>query len=256
MSLIGEALKKAHMEALRQESSTGRLYRLPGGVDMPERGSRRAMLVMIVASNLIIVSAIVIAAWAFSRTSQSKDSAIAVSSIAVEAPRPQTVAAPPVVAPAPVTAVDKPVPHQAERIPAPERPALAPPDEAKPAIARAAAPEGDEPVAEPRPLPRLSRKAPATAIALPAEDDGVRARSDKPRRGLVNGRTYARMARTSDGYELTLYGLSIAGDRGVALLNGRVLSEGDRIGDFTVGAIERGRVEIRDGEFRIYLTMR
>jgi hypothetical protein len=84
----------------------------------------------------------------------------------------------------------------------------------------------------------------------------VRPRSEKPRRGLVNGRTYARTARTSDGYELTLYGLSIAGDRGVALLNGRVLSEGDRIGDFTVGSIERGRVEIRDGDFRIYLTMR
>lgn len=250
MSLISEALKKAHMEALRQESSTGRLHRLPGGVDMPERGSRRAMLLMIVASNLIVVSAIVIAAWFFMRT-QTNDGAIVVSSIAAQAPRPQTLATPPVVTPAPATAADD---RQAERPAAPRR--TAPRQETKPATAPAATPEVDEPIAPPRPLPRLSRKLPAAQDAPPRETEPVRARSEKPQRGLVNGRTYARTARTSDGFELTLYGLSIAGDRGVALLNGRVLSEGDRIGDFTVGTIERGRVEILDGEFHIYLVMR
>lgn len=253
MSLIGEALKKAHMEALRQESSTGRLYRLPGAVDMPERGSRRAMLLMIVASNLIVVSAIVSATWFFMRTSQTKDGAIVVSSIAAEAPRPQTLAAPPIVTPEPAAEAVNPVPRQAERPAAPER--TAPRRETKPATTPAT-PEVDEPMATPRPLPRLSRKAPAAQDAPLRETEPVRARSENPQRGLVNGRTYARTARTSDGYELTLYGLSIAGDRGVALLNGRVLSEGDRIGDFTVGTIERGRVEIRDGEFHIYLVMR
>jgi hypothetical protein len=234
MSLISEALKKAHNEAMRQDSTGARVIHAPGAVDFPrEPQSRRPLIVAIAVANLLLVIVVSLGVYhVISRGTASGATETPVLTAAVETP---------------VTAQSNAVAAQIETTPAPaassaEAISLPPRAVTSPAPTAAA-------VAEEQ-TPTESRVAPQRL-----ERDEPPPQSTVHRTGLVHGQTYMRSIPTVGGSDIVLNGVSVVGDRGVALINGRMIREGERVGGFTVGKISGRQVELRTDGLQVYLRL-
>lgn len=223
MSLIGEALKKAHLEAIRQDGSGAGLAHTPGVAHYRQlRGETRpGWSRILVASNVVL--ALVVAAIVF-WPKNSEDSPAppptklaeqSASRAAVAQPLPRT----------PLETAETSV----DEISATAAPQLAP---------TAVPPPVEHAPAEPAPPP------PAPA---PAQSRAVD--------GLVSGQTYMGSVPVPGGNDLVLNGMSVSGGGGVALVNSRMVRSGDRIGPFTVGTIGDRKVELAYKGITIYLKM-
>lgn len=230
MSLIGEALKKAHLEAVRQDGSSAGLAHTPGVAHYRQRHSARTgWSTALVVSNVVlalIVAAVVLWRWN-DRPLQNPAPAIPAQSTSV----PATVEALPLPAAETGNAV-------ATELPAIETPRVGS-TEPRPAAVEEEI-SRPEPVAEPVTPPPV-RPAPAPS---PRSVDG-----------LMAGQTYMRSIPVPGGQDLVLNGMSVSGGVGVALINSRMVRTGDRIGPFTVGSIGERRVELGYKGITIYLKM-
>jgi len=194
MSIISEALKRAHIEAVRQDRVQARLYRTPGVADYPTRESRRRVALALLATNAALVGIVGFMVW--SRREAPLRSASA--RVIPDAPRALPAPAPSIVAAVPVAPKEQP--REAPKVPSPS--------------------------------------------AVVSERDG-----------LVAGRSYSERLTSKRGEELVLSGITIAGDRGAALMNGKVLWEGERIGSFVVNKVARDRVELQYRDIVVYLRL-
>lgn len=235
MSLISEALRKAHTEAMRQDSAGARVFHTPGSVDFPrEPQSRRPLIMAIAVSNLllvVVVSLVVYHVIARGTTSGATETPVLTAAVEPVSAQPQAAATQgettPVPAASPVEETSTPTP----------RPVTSPAPEAT-VVAESQAPTEPRVVAQ-----RLER------------DETPSPQSTVHRTGLVNGQTYMRSIPTVGGSDIVLNGVSVVGDRGVALINGRMVREGERVGGFTVGKISGRQVELRTDGLQVYLRL-
>jgi hypothetical protein len=236
VSLISEALRKAHTEAMRQDSAGARVFHTPGSVDFPrEPQSRRPLIMAIAVSNLLLVVVVSLVVYhVISRGTASGAAETPVLTAAVEPPvfaQSQAAVAQPESTPVPAAS------------PVEETPTPAPRPVTSPAPAAAV-------VAEER-SPTESRVAPQKI----EHDEPAPTPPTRHRTGLVNGQTYMHSIPTVGGSDIVLNGVSVVGDRGVALINGRMVREGERVGGFTVGKISGRQVELRTDGLQVYLRL-
>ncbi len=240
MSLIGEALKKAHLEAVRQDGSSARLAHTPGVAQyrQPHPAGRRWWTTALVASNILL--ALIVAAAVVWKTSGSTESS---ASAPPGATSNATGAAPPTVI-------------AAASSPPGERPGLS--ATATPAEAAVTATSSREALARHEPAavvaPTLS-STPAQKEPAVAETPAPRSTAPRTVDGLVAGQTYMRSVPVPGGSELVLSGMSVVGERGVALINSRMVRAGDRVGPFVVGTIADRRVALDYKGITVYVKM-
>lgn len=242
MSLIGDALKKAHLEAVRQDGRRLHLAHTPGVAHYRSTAPSpsRPWLALFC---LNVALAIAVAALAFWAWQQRQD------------------------APAPVPAVQSTTPPFTQASVQPSSVKAEPVPVAEPAAARVSndAPAPKRSV-EPAPPPAIVESVTTT---MPVEEHTVAhgqveispafsepaTRSGRTRGGLVDGQTYMRTLPVPGGTELVLNGMSIAGGRGVALINGRMLREGDQVGPFRIERIANRRIELSYEDITVYLRL-
>lgn len=247
MSLVSEALKKAHLEAVRQERQPVYRFRSPGSVDFPAqaRASRRKLISVIVLSN---VSVVAVGAFVVFMLMDGRDSAAvpsaATAAMGIAAPLPVPAPAPPpdakiALAPAASNAAAEVAPSAVKK---PRKTATATKAQSQvPLIAeKRETTSQSEDVSSPDPAPRTAP---------------IRLQRVGRRYGLMPGQTYARSLRTDEGTELTLFGISSARGRSVALINGGVVGEGEEVDGFTVGRIAFGKVELRYRDITVFMTL-
>lgn len=261
MSLIGDALKKAHLETVRQDGSSTRLVHTPGVAQYrsdPSRVGRKGWTIALVASNVLL--AIVVASvvfWGINRDgsgaeasptapagSQAVSAGTTASESSTETPpasEPETVAEP---SPALVaTTGQKPSTSR----PAPAETETSPP-------AQALEPEAPRVAAQQPSAPAASTQAPSRPTP-PVTKTTSSSVAPRTRGGFTDGQTYMRSIPVPGGRDLQINGMSVAAGRGVALINGKMVKEGDRIGPFTVGKIADRRVQFHYEDITIYLKM-
>ena len=291
MSLIDEALKRARQEAARQDAAQRYAYpATPAQVPARDR-SRKALLTGLAAGLLIGVLAIGGTLWV--TRSRSGDEVAAAPSPAADtaAPLPVTIeelqpgatsttAAPPVPptelpalaaptpapvpvpTPAPPARVEVPAtevqprpaaPAPAERPVAPPLPATPPvepqtppPAAAEPPTAIAAPPP--PPLVVPAPDPEAPGTVPAPTHTAPPETPPA-----QPGSGL-DGRTFVRELQVPGGGRLELRGIA-SGSQPAALINGRVVGQGEVIEGFTVVGVEPRRVRLRGYGATVFLSL-
>lgn len=226
MSLINDALRKARLEAARQDSSRR-------GVPLPTVPVRRSELSaapvlrgLLVAALLLLVGAALYVAGRYSAGLASRPPA-----------DPDLVAAQP----------------------APETAAPAPPPSSQPAPPQLAAPETPTPQAGSTTPPAVTPEPPAEAIgspptlaAEPAPAPPPRqptatprpAASPRPRTEPAGPAVFVSRAELPGDLTLELGGIAWSESRPFALINGTVLGPGDRIAGLTIVAIEPRQVEL------------
>jgi hypothetical protein len=236
MSLISEALRKAHTEAMRQDSAGARVIHAPGSVDFPrEPQSRRPLIVAIAVANLLLV--IVVSLGVYHVISRGTASGATETPIVAAAAEPA------------VSVQSRAAVTQPETTPVP---AASLPEETSPPAPR--------PVTLPAPTAAVvaQERSPTESRVAPQRierDEQALPQPTRHRTGLVNGQTYMRSIPTAGGSDIVLNGVSVVGDRGVALINGRMVREGERVGEFTVGAIRGRQVELRTDGLQVYLRL-
>jgi hypothetical protein len=237
VSLISEGLKKAHLEALRQDRQQRRAYLGPGRVDVPTRNHSALALI----SAALIGASVVLAVTAYWITRES-----------VVLPRPDASTTPVVSAP-----VKRAVPVESRpSTPVPARKKAAHVEKAV-AVAPATSPE-------PRAKAREEVRPRSTSVARPEPEDEAAtilrpderepAPSGRVRDHLRDGQTYASPLSAPGGVEVSLSGISSAGGESVAIMNGNVVRAGSNVGPFVVERIERGRVLLRYVDVRVWMT--
>ena len=237
MSIISDALKRAHLEAINRDRPQRWNHRTPGTVDYPEQQPWRVRFpFMLGVANVVLVLLIGGAIYlrgsiATTCTSPQPSESRVLTTEPTHAdsvppaagtkgrPRPTTVTRTAAIAAStPATSESRAVEAQTSlSVPTP----------------------GSAPVAV---APR--QRAAPLPIANPRTRDG-----------LVDGRTYVEAVPLPDGDKLTLYGLTKAGGRGAALINGKVAWEGDHVGDFVVERVERSRVQLRYRDIKVFLML-
>lgn len=235
MSLIGEALKKAHLDAIRQDGPSPRLAHTPGVAHYrPSPTShKREWTLALVVSNLLLALAIT-AFFLWPRAGASSEATVA---------PPVDSASGPVRSALPLTDETEPAMTETAPLKPPATPAEQPASQVR-------APESEPSTAVIEP-PATTRKATvAESSSRTSSPAGTRAVD-----GLVAGQVYLRSVPVPDGTELILNGMSVAGGRGVALINGRMVREGDRVGPFTVGSMGDRKVALEYKGITIYLKM-
>lgn len=218
MSLISEALRKAHLEALQQDRDQRRFYMNHGGrqAHVTRGGSRTSIAIAILASLCVIC------AGALLYITLDRSSAASAAAPVVEASRPvpQAVAVPR--APEVVTTPEQTTPAAATRA-------------EKPAIATAAS---DKTRPRKRASDRPAKTASAVVASRPApprlERDGFRA-----------GETYGSPVLGPFGTEVVLTGITALRGQHVAIINGSTVRAGTAVGPFVVEEIEARRVRLK-----------
>lgn len=235
MSLIGDALKKAHLEAVRQDGMTTHMVHTPG---VPQfRREPRAMkswMTVLLVSNVIviaIVSSVVL--WGMKREPTNS----------APPPEKKTLTAEPIVASAQTDLAS-------QSTSAPDSPGAAQPSTS--AIADRSQTETAKPAAPPQ---TASETKPESTTPTRTPPPLSTTAQKKSRNGFVDGQTYMKSVPVPGGAELILNGISVVGDRGVALINSRMIREGDRIGPFLVGTIGNRRVQLLYDDISIYLRL-
>ena len=241
MSLVNDALKRARVEALRQEAIRDGLdYR---AVPAHSRGEPR--------------SAIHIAGWVVA--------AVALSAVAWLVLRSPTSVGRRLQSPLPVVSS----PSSSEALEVLETPnAVETPNptdaEVSPDRAPRIEPERRTQAGPPAPTPEL--ESPARMFPTKRSDGdqspppsrvspGVSIIRQAPSARLQDGATYLRRATSADGSIIELSGIAYSEDRPIAVINGSVVSPGDMIAGYTIVAIESGRVELEADGARLYLSL-
>jgi hypothetical protein len=240
VSIISDALKRAHLETVSRDRPQRWAHRTPGTVDYPEQRSWRGrfpavlvvvnvVLVLLIGGAVYLRGGIATWSWTSQRPGEAKAAAVPAESHLTPAHpvvEKKEIALPPA---APETS-----PISSEAVSAPVR-------------------NHDR---EMRQAPLIRQQASARVVATPPHKIAPPAEvAPRMRDGLVDGRTYVETVPLPDGNKLTLYGLTKAGGRGAALINGKVAWEGERIGDFVVERVERSRVQLRYGDIKLFLTL-
>lgn len=257
MSLISEALRKAHLDAMRQEKGEPRMYHTPGSIDTPSvPPSRRPLLAVVLLSNLVLLVAVAAIVWyAVNRFTAGEAQERPGRTAAEAAAAPPSVERP--VAPAAAAVAGSPQPRPAGSVDA--EPVAPAPEQRVPDTAAAVVPRPAR--TRPAPEEQPAERKVVGSIESPPEETVRRAAADaterggRSRDGLLDGQTYVKTVPTPGGNEVTLNGVSVVGGRGVAIVNGRVVGEGDRVGGFVVEGVEPGRVKLRYRDISIYLAL-
>ncbi len=274
MSLINDALKKARLEAARQEAARRGVPLPPLAAARPRRSPR----VPLVAAGAVAV-ALLIGAALFTAGRRSAEpgpaaggratggetvpaaappaaaESAAPSKIAMEPIRPPAVGEPPPrPTPAPAAApaaATPPAPRSAASEPravAPERPADTPRAASPETRSRERAPTRTLPELPPAQI-RIAREPVSAAPARPQAGAEPPTSEVKP--------TYVREALLPGGAgKLELGGIAWSEDRPFALINGRVVGPGDQIEAFMVVQVQPKRVELRGEGGSFYLQLK
>lgn len=286
MSLINEALRKARLEAARQDAASR-------GINYPtiERAPRRPPLAPILTAVVLLAIAGGLFYWLGTRSAQDGVEIGEASETATAAPAgleptlPEPVAGE-AAAPAPVTteppatamapapssetgaAPREPAPVPAKTQPRPTPPALDPRPEpmapAEPvtqptppapipadpvAVPVATEPQTAAPI-EPPATPTRTPVTPETATIDPPPGPG-------PEAATPVSKTFVREASIPGVGQLRLGGIAWSERQPFALINGRVVGPGDRIQGLQVAAVSRGEVVLRaEGGARYVLRLR
>lgn len=254
MSLINDALKRARVEARRQEEEGRRGYHaVPAHSRRPDR--QRLLLIAGWTTAVVALGAVL---WLWSAPlGEAPAQAVSPPTPASgqEGTRPASGhpasdrGAPPAERRHATVAGD--VDRDGRQQPGePSAPASA-------ATAPTAAPHesatGDSGTATPSPA------APPPSDATPASSPSAATGPAAPRSSdarLEAGRTYLRSVRAADGSTAELGGIAYSTTRPIAVINGSVVSNGDLIAGFTVVSIEPERVELEADGVRFFLALR
>lgn len=230
MSLISDALRKAHLEAAQLDRTQRNFYMNHGGRSARTSATttRGTIILAAVMGGCVTAGAAVIY---MARTLPEHPSARAREAVGVKPADAPAPALAPAVAPPPMTTdrsespppVRKAVPAQRVERSEPPR--------------RKAAPE--KTVATERPPSREVAPAPPR-----------RASRDQ----FVDGETYGSPIRGPFGTELVLSGISSTRGGSLAIINGNLLRAGATVGPFVVEEIEPRRVRVRYVDVRFWLT--
>lgn len=282
MSLINEALRKARLEAARQDAASR-------GISYPtmERAPRRPPLAPILTAVVLLAAAGGLFYWLGTRSAREgvEIGEARETATMVPAEPESTSSAPPTgdtAAPArmeteppagePVTA------RPSETVPAPNEPTPAPARTRQRPIPPAPDPR-PEPAAsteptmrstppatipvEPEPAPVAAEPEPAAPLEPPASPAGAPVTSrtaptePDPAATTSVGETFVREASIPGVGRLRLGGIAWSERQPFALINGRVLGPGDRIQGLQVAAVSRGEVVLRaEGGARYVLRLR
>jgi hypothetical protein len=251
LSLISQGLKKAHLETLRQDRENRREYFSPAHSDLPSRHSSRGLLLGAALLGAVLAAAAT-AAWV-SRPREGTQTSISVPSPANASGdnTSATIASRPLGARAADegTAVEQQesggvVAEQglATRQAAPPARSIPPstiPAQRNPPAAEKTAEVEQSPVVVKAPVAKRESPVPARP---------------KRREGLVDGESYSSPVRTPGGGEVRLSGISTSMGQSLAIINGSVVREGEQVGPLVVEKIERGRVRLRYGDVRFWLS--
>lgn len=224
MSLISEALRKAHLEALQQDRDQRRFYMNHGGRRTHGDGSSsRTSVAIVLLASLCVMCAAALLYLTLDRSEASPATTRVVESTPPAAPAARTQVAD-------VPPASKPAPAAARA----EKPAAVQPPAGKPRSRTRAATRNRETAAavvDPRvAAPRLQR-------------DGFRA-----------GETYGSPVSGPLGTEVVLTGISELRGQRIAIINGSMAREGTTIGPFVVEAIEPRRVRLKYVDVSFYIV--
>lgn len=243
MSLIDEALRRARQEAARQDAARRdeRYRHVP--VLPPTAARKRSPSVSPVLIGAIVAACVVagiVIGMMLGRDRGEEEKAAAITPAApletaplVETPRPAIVVEEtPQPAPTPEAPTPTPVPT-----PTPERRPEEPPRQEVP-IAEAE-PVDPAPVLDATPAP-VPTPEPTPAAPAPAQEI----------------RTYVREVPLPDGGSLRLNGIAFSSSKPVALINDRVLSEGESYQGFLVTDIQAGMVELQGNGMTVRVSLK
>lgn len=243
MSLISEGLRKAQLEAMRQDREQRRSYMGPGRTDVPPRSGGALMIGAAALGGALIALG---GAVYMQR----------LKSASVVQPPPIVATAKPAVVKASAAAIPVAVQEPKKVAVAQKKPAPVESAAIKPA------PSVKKPVRmaeETRASAANEHRVASAAVTVPeasaASSEAGRERTHPPRRdNLVNEKTYMSPMVGPGGAEIALTGISSSRGQSVAILNGNVVREGSVIGPFVVERIEPTRVALRYIDIRVYLT--
>ena len=257
MSLINDALKRARLEARRQDAeSRGVEYRA-----VPAHSRRGGWSVGQLAGWTVAAVAIGLLLWVSMRPARQERSAatqtLPSADERLSAPASEGTRAT-AVEPTPAGSGLEAATGNADTSPSP--PLRAEPEVAEAAAAgtvddtevsmtpvESAAVVGPADEASPGEVaPRETREPEAPPREVARSQGDVR---------LENGAVYLRRARAADGSTVELGGIAYSAERPIAVINGSVVSPGDMIAGFTLVGIEPERVELETDGVRIYLTL-
>jgi len=270
MSLVNDALKKARLEAARQDAARRGLP-MPGAqlAASPRVGSRALAGIGVVAALVVVALLLFLAGRRFATVEDPPPTTIA---RAVESPAAEATAIDPTTTPAvPIreSAVPAPEPARSESeptVPQHTQPAPEPPIEAaeirEPAVTtprpappstQAAPPATETPTPAPAPAatrPRERRAQADRRVRIvrperPADDAGDTTSTGEPE-------TAVRVLELPGAIRLELGGIAWSEERPFALVNGRVVGPGDVVEKMAVVAITQRHVELQ-GEPGHYL---
>ena len=231
MSLISDALRKAHMEAAQQDRAQHQFYMSHGGrAGTAGHGLTRGTIVL-----AALVGACVTAAAALFYMTR-------VAPVRGSGPAPVTAQVVAASAPAPSAAVVAEPPSSRAR---------------ESAGSQSVQPARVEKVIPPVTKPERSAPPPQTTAAA-MEQAPVREEATAPRRTsrdhFVQGETYLSPIVGPLGTGLSLSGISSARGASVAIINGNLVRAGATVGPFVIEEIEQRRVRVRYIDVIFWLT--
>lgn len=236
MSLISDALRKAHLEAAQLDRTQRNFYMNHGGRSTRTSAAttRGTVILAAVMGGCVTAGAAVIY---MARTLPEHPSARAREVVGVKPADAPAPALAPAVAPPPMTT---------------DRPESRPP--ARKAIPAQRAERSEQP--RPKPVPEKNAVPEQTVAAERQPEPAVVAAP--PRRAsrdqFVDGATYDSPIRGPFGTELILSGISSTRGGSLAIINGNLLRAGATVGPFVIEEIEPRRVRVRYVDVRFWLT--
>lgn len=227
MSLISDALRKAHLEAAQLDRTQRNFYMNHGGRSTRASASttRGTVILAAVMGGCVTAGAAVIY---MARTLPEHPSARAREVVGVKPADAPAPALAPAVAPPPMTT---------ERVP-----------EAQAPQRRAVPVQKVERTESPRPKVRPEKQ----QAEVPAVEPAPRRRASRDQ--FVDGQTYDSPIRGPFGTELVLSGISSTRGGSLAIVNGNLLRAGATVGPFVIEEIEPRRVLVRYVDVRFWLT--
>ena len=228
MSLISEALRKAHLEALQQDRDQRRFYMNHGGrrAHVSGGGSRTSIAIAILAS-LCVVSAGALLYLTLDRRNAASAVAPAVAETA------------------------RPVPQQAATV------ARAPEVRSSPQTTTAAAMRVEKPAIAPATADRTRSRKSASERPVRTASAVVASRPAAPRLerdGFRAGETYGSPVLGPLGTEVVLTGITALRGQHVAIINGSTVRAGTAVGPFVVEEIEARRVRLKYVDISFYVV--
>ena len=235
MSLVNEALKKARLEAARQDAAR-RGIPLPVAERPTSLGVGMDIMVKVGAALLVVAIAALI--FFLGRRSSPSEAAVGAES-------------------AKEVAVPAAEPSSASELPAPEDPIVAEPAQVDRAPVRSA--NVAEPAPSPPRSPNRNRKLDRSRARTKRQASGApRSNDARTPSSAAAGAAPQEVLRTlelSGSRRIELGGIAWSEERPFALVNGRVVGPGDRVESLTIVAIAPRHVELlgEDGHFLLRL---